>query len=143
MDFPILSSIILLPSLGALFLFFIKGSEGKSLLTIKYVALFVTITNFIISLYLWYLFDESSSNFQFIEDKEWLDGFINYKVGIDGISILFIILTTFITPLCVLSVNNSIKTRLKDFLLAILLMESFENKLAATEKTLENIRGYL
>ena len=124
MDFPILSSIILLPSVGALFLFFIKGSEGKSLLTIKYVALFVTITNFIISLYLWYLFDESSSNFQFIEDKEWLDGFINYKVGIDGISILFIILTTFITPLCVLSVNNSIKTRLKDFLLAILLMES-------------------
>ena len=124
MDFPILSSIILLPSVGALFLFFIKGSEGKSLLTIKYVALFVTITNFVISLYLWYLFDESSSNFQFIEDKEWLDGFINYKVGIDGISILFIILTTFITPLCVLSVNNSIKTRLKDFLLAILLMES-------------------
>ena len=124
MDFPILSSIILLPSVGALFLFFIKGSEGKSLLTIKYVALFVTITNFIISIYLWYLFDESSSNFQFIEDKEWLDGFINYKVGIDGISILFIILTTFITPLCVLSVNNSIKTRLKDFLLAILLMES-------------------
>ena len=59
-----------------------------------------------------------------IEDKEWLDGYINYKVGIDGISILFIILTTFITPLCVLSVNNSIKTRLKDFLLAILLMES-------------------
>ena len=124
MDFPILSSIILLPSVGALFLFFIKGSEGKSLLTIKYVALFVTITNFIISLYLWHSFDESSSNFQFIEDKEWLDGFINYKVGIDGISILFIILTTFITPLCVLSVNNSIKTRLKDFLLAILLMES-------------------
>ena len=124
MDFPILSSIILLPSIGALFLFFIKGSEGKSLETIKYVALFVTITNFFLSIYLWYLFDESSSNFQFIEDKEWLDGFINYKVGIDGISILFIILTTFITPLCVLSVNNSIKTRLKDFLLAILLMES-------------------
>ena len=124
MDFPILSSIILLPSVGALFLFFIKGSEGKSLQTIKYVALFVTLTNFFISIYLWYLFDETLSNFQFIEDKEWLDGFINYKVGIDGISILFIILTTFITPLCVLSVNNSIKTRLKDFLLAILLMES-------------------
>ena len=122
--YRIISSIILLPSIGALFLFFIKGSEGKSLQTIKYVALFVTITNFFISIYLWYLFDETSSNFQFIEDKEWLDGFINYKVGIDGISILFIILTTFITPLCVLSVNNSIKSRLKDFLIAILLMES-------------------
>ena len=124
MDFPILSSIILLPSVGALFLFFIKGSEGKSLLTIKYVALFVTITNFIISLYLWYLFDESSSNFQFIEDKEWLDGFINYKVGIDGISILFVILTTFITPLCIISVNSTITYRLKEFLIAILIMET-------------------
>ena len=47
--------------------------------------------------------------FQFIEDRDWIEGFINYKVGIDGISILFIILTTFITPLCIISVNNSLK----------------------------------
>ncbi len=81
--------------------------------------------NFLISIYLWILFDSSISNFQFVEERVWIKGFVNYKVGIDGISILFIILTTFITPLCILSVNNSIKTRLRDFLIAILIMESF------------------
>ena len=76
------------------------------------------------SLYLWYLFDNTISEFQFLEEKKWIGGFINYKIGIDGISILFIILTTFITPLCIISVNSSIKTKLKDFLIAILLMET-------------------
>ena len=124
MDFPILSSLILLPTVGALFLLFTKESTIKSQQTIKYVALFVTFVNFFISIYLWYLFDKSIYQFQFVEEKIWLDGFINYKVGIDGISILFVILTTFITPLCVISVNNSIKSRLKDFLIAILISES-------------------
>ena len=124
MDFPILSSLILLPSIGALFLLFTKESSPKSRQTIKYVGLFVAFANFFISIYLWQLFDKSTFEFQFVEDKEWLQGFINYKVGIDGISILFIILTTFITSLCIVSVNNTIKSRLKDFLIAILVMES-------------------
>ena len=124
MNFPILSSLILLPTVGALFLFFIKEKEGNNT-TIKYVALFTTVVNFLISIYLWIAFDQSTSSFQFIEDRIWIEGFINYKVGIDGISILFILLTTFITPLCVISVNNSIKNRLRDFLIAMLIMESF------------------
>ena len=69
--------------------------------------------------------DQSSSEVRLVEDREWLAGFVNYKVGIDGISILFVILTTFITPLCIISVNNTIKIRLRDFLIAILIMESF------------------
>ena len=124
MNFPILSSLILLPVIGALFLFFTKDKDGNNL-TAKYVSLFTTIVNFLISIYLWISFDQTISNFQFIEDKEWINGFINYKVGVDGISILFIILTTFITPLCIISVNNTIKLRLRDFLIAILIMESF------------------
>ena len=124
MNFPILSSLILLPTVGALFLFFTKNKDGNNL-TAKYVSLFTTIVNFLISIYLWIYFDQSTSNFQFIEERKWIDGFINYKVGIDGISILFVILTTFITPLCIISVNNSVKTRLRDFLIAILIMESF------------------
>ena len=124
MNFPILSSLILLPTIGALFLFFTKDKEENNL-TAKYVALFVTTVNFFISIYLWFYFDQSTSNFQFVEDRDWIDGFINYKIGVDGISILFIILTTFITPLCVISVNNSVKKRLRDFLIAILIMESF------------------
>ncbi len=122
MNFPILSSIILLPTLGALFIFFTKANLNEYRSS-KYIALFVSFSNLILSLYLWYLFDETTSNFQFIENRNWI-GFINYKVGIDGISILFIILTAFISPLCIISVNNTIKNKLKEFLIAILLMES-------------------
>ena len=124
MNFPILSSLILLPSIGAFFLLFTK-SEKRSQITIKYVALFTSLVNFFLSIYLWILFDSTTSEFQFIEDRVWIDNIINYKVGIDGISILFILLTTFITPLCIISVNNSIKDRLAEFLIAILIMESF------------------
>ncbi len=124
MNFPILSSLILLPIVGALFLFFTKGKDGDNL-TAKYVALFTTIVNFLISIYLWISFDPSTSAFQFVEERIWIKDFINYKVGVDGISILFILLTTFITPLCIVSVNNTVKNRLRDFLIAILIMESF------------------
>ena len=92
MNFPILSSLILLPLIGALFLLFSTDKDYERYKYLKYVALFTSFVNFLISIYLWYLFDSSTSSFQFVEDKEWLKGFINYKVGIDGISILFIIL---------------------------------------------------
>ena len=124
MNFPILSSLILLPTIGSLFILFTKSSNENNQ-SAKYVALFITLLNFLISLYLWYIFNKSTSDFQFVENREWLSGFINYKVGVDGISILFIILTTFITPICIISVNATIKNRLKDFLIAILIMETF------------------
>ncbi len=122
MNFPILSSLILLPLIGSTFIFFNKSTVKNR--TIKYVSIFITFSNFLLSLYLWYIFDKSISDFQFIEDREWISGLINYKVGIDGISILFVVLTAFITPLCVISVISTIKYRLKDFLIAILIMES-------------------
>jgi len=122
MDFPIISSLILLPTIGALFIFFTKSNLNESKSS-KYIALFVSFLNFFLSLYLWYLFDENSVIFQFVETRNWL-GFINYKVGVDGISILFVVLTTFITPLCIVSVNHTIKNKIKEFLIAILLMET-------------------
>ena len=124
MNFPILSSLILLPAIGAIFILFTKSSSGKYQSS-KYVALFISLANFILSLYLWFIFDKSSIHFQFLEEKEWLAGYINYKVGVDGISILFVVLTAFITPICVISVNSTIKKRPKDFLVAILIMETF------------------
>ena len=124
MDFPILSSLILLPTVGAFFLFFTR-SNNQNNFTVKYVALFTSFVNFLLSIYLWILFDQTTSEFQFVEQRIWIEDFINYKVGVDGISILFILLTTFITPLCILSVNNSIKERLSEFLIAVLIMESF------------------
>jgi NADH-quinone oxidoreductase subunit M len=124
MNFPIISALIFLPTIGSLFLIFSKSND-QSNSTIKYVALFTSVVNFLLSIYLWFLFDETTSAFQFVEDRDWLIGIVNYKVGVDGISILFVILTTFITPLCIISVNNSVKKRLRDFLIAILIMESF------------------
>ena len=124
MNFPILSSLILLPTIGAFFIFFTRNNKENNI-TIKYVALFTSLVNFFLSIYLWIIFDKSTSSFQFVENRIWIENFINYKVGVDGISILFIILTTFITPLCIVSVNNSIKNRLSEFLIAILIMESF------------------
>ncbi len=124
MNFPILSSLILLPTIGAIFILFAKSSNDKYQSS-KYVALFISLANFLLSLYLWYIFDKTSVDFQFLENREWLAGFVNYKVGVDGISILFIILTTFITPICIISVNETIKHKLKEFLIAILIMETF------------------
>ena len=123
MNFPILSSLILLPIIGSFFIIFIKSSN-KTNQSIKLIALFTSFANFLLSLYLWYQFDNSIYQFQFVENKKWLIGLINYKVGVDGISILFILLTTFIIPLCIISVNHTIKHRNKEFLIAILLMES-------------------
>jgi len=124
MNFPILSSLILLPTIGALFIFFVRSSNSQYQSS-KYVALFITLANFFLSLYLWIVFDKSIIDFQFVEEREWISGFVNYKVGVDGISILFILLTTFITPICIITVNATIKNRLKDFLIAILILETF------------------
>ena len=124
MNFPILSSLILLPSIGALFILLSKSKDQSNYQSSKYVALFVSFANFFISVYLWYIFDPNITDFQFVENRSWLPGFINYKVGIDGISILFIVLSTLITPLCIISVNKTITTKLKEFLIAILIMES-------------------
>jgi len=124
MSFPILSYIIFLPLIGAFFIFFIKNNLKNNNLNSRYVALFTSILNFLLSIYLLYLFDNKSSDFQFVETREWLNGFINYKLGIDGISILFILLTTFIIPICIISVISSIKVRVKEFLIALLVLET-------------------
>ena len=124
MNFPILSSLILLPTTGALFILLSKSKDQSNYQSSKYVALFVSFANFFISIYLWYIFDPNITDFQFVESRSWISGFINYKVGIDGISILFIVLSTLITPLCIISVNKTITTKLKEFLIAILIMES-------------------
>jgi NADH-quinone oxidoreductase subunit M len=124
MNFPILSAIIIIPFIGALFILITSGSQKNVEKNSKYVAIFSSISNFFLSLFLWYLFDNTTSDFQFIEKKVWIKGFINYQLGIDGISILFILLTTFITPVCIFSGIQSIKFKIKEFLIAVLLMET-------------------
>jgi len=124
MNFPILSALTFLPLIGSIFIFLIKDSSDKSINNAKYVAIFTSFVNFLLSIFLWLSFDTSTADFQFIENKQWVRGYFNFKFGVDGISILFILLTTFITPLCILSVINSVKERIKEFLIALLVMET-------------------
>ena len=122
MNFPILSSIIFLPLLGSLFIFLSKSKNNQSVISIS---LFTSVANFFLCLFLWYSFDRNFVGFQFIEESDWISGLIKFKLGIDGISILFIVLTSFIIPICIISCVNSIKERLNEFLIAILILETF------------------
>ena len=124
MNFPILSSVTLLPVLGAMFILIFNSDKNENKNAI-YVSLFTSFVNLFLIIFLWYSFDNSSAEFQFLEEKNWINGYIKFKFGIDGISILFIVLTAFITPICIISCINSIKTRLKEFLIAILVLETF------------------
>jgi len=124
MNFPILSAIIFIPLIGALFILVITGEQKIVEKNSKYVAIFSSLVNFFLSIFLWYSFDTSTSDFQFVEKKNWMEGFINFQLGIDGISILFILLTTFIAPICIFSGIHSIKFKIKEFLIAILVMET-------------------
>ncbi len=123
MNFPILSTIIFLPLLGSFFILITNSQDNNR--SAIYVSLFTTIANFFLVLFLWYSIDLDSYQFQFVEESEWISGLIKFKLGVDGISILFIVLTAFITPICVLSCINSVKIRVKEFLIAILVLETF------------------
>ena len=123
MNFPILSTLIFLPLIGSLFIFLSKGEKNNN--SAIYISLFTSLATFLLSLFLWFSLDLKSSNFQFLEEKKWINDFIKFKLGVDGISILFIVLTTFITPICIISCINSVKQRVKEFLIAILILETF------------------
>ena len=123
MNFPILSAIIFIPLIGAFFIFINRGLQKNVEKNSQYVAIFTSLANFLLSLFLWHSFDTTTADFQFLEKKNWM-GFINFQLGVDGISILFILLTTFIAPICIFSGINSIKFKIKEFLIAILVMET-------------------
>tara|TARA_Y100001970_G_scaffold284531_1_gene402097 strand:- start:16027 stop:17523 length:1497 start_codon:yes stop_codon:yes gene_type:complete len=125
MNFPILSSITFLPLIGAFFVFLTKNDKDEKNSGAAYISIFTSFVNFFITLFLWYSFDNQTSNFQFVEEINWISGFIKFKFGIDGISILFILLTAFIIPICIISCINSVKTRIKEFLISLLILETF------------------
>ena len=124
MHFPILSAIIFIPLIGAFFILITKGNQKNVEKNSKYVAIFSSLANFLLSLFLWFSFDTKTSEFQFVEEKNWIDGLISFQLGIDGISILFVVLTAFIAPICIFSGLQSIKFKIKEFLIAILVLET-------------------
>ena len=125
MNFPILSSITFLPLIGAFFIFLTKEEKNEINKGAIYVSLFTSFVNLILCIFLWFSFDNSTSEFQFVEEFSWISGFIKFKFGIDGISILFILLTSLIVPISIISCINSVETRLKEFLIALLILETF------------------
>lgn len=124
-DFSILSLITFLPIVGVLFVLFIQGDKETVARNAKSTALFTSIFTFALSLYMYALFDKSSGDFQFVEMQEWLPTLnISYHLGVDGISVFFVLLSTFLTPICILASWESIKKRVKEYMIAFLVLET-------------------
>ncbi|HSF29711.1 MAG TPA: NADH-quinone oxidoreductase subunit M, partial [Candidatus Tectomicrobia bacterium] len=118
--FPLLSTIIFLPSLGAMLAFLITSEE-----LVKRMALLTSALTFLISLLPFFLFDPSTADMQFFERFDWIPALgISYEVGVDGISLLLIVLTTFLMPLTLLASWNSIQARPREFMICMLFLES-------------------
>ena len=94
-SWPILSTIIFLPLAGAAFIFILRGDDGAAMRNARYVALWTTLVTFVVLLLLWRDFDASTAAFQFVEKHDWIGGKITYHIGVDGISMLFVILTAY------------------------------------------------
>ena len=107
----ILSIVTFLPLLGAAFIMLTSGSEAVVARNARWIALITTLVEFAISIFIWVKFDGTSSAFQFVEQADWLGPGIGYHMGVDGISMLFIVLTAGLMPFCILASWESIETR--------------------------------
>ncbi len=125
-DWPILSLVIFLPTVGALFVFLVRGDPRIVARNARMTALWTSLITFVLSLGIWIDFDTSTASFQFVERADWIPILgASYHLGVDGISMLFVILSTFLTPLCVLASWEAIQTRVKEYMIAFLLLETF------------------
>jgi NADH-quinone oxidoreductase subunit M len=119
-DFPILSLTTFLPLLGVALIFLSRGDANA-----RMIALLTSLATFAVSVYMYFYFDKSSAEFQFVEARQWLPGFnISYKMGVDGISIFFILLSTLLTPICILASWKSIEKRVREYMMAFLILET-------------------
>ncbi|KAF0140407.1 MAG: NADH-quinone oxidoreductase subunit M [Rhodospirillaceae bacterium] len=125
MDWPLLSLVTFLPLVGAAVILTIRGEEALVARNARNVALLTSTVTFVLSLALWSLFDLNTAAFQFVEKMEWLPGIgVNYHMGVDGISLLFVLLSTFLTPICILSSWQAVTIRVKEYMIAFLVLET-------------------
>ncbi|MBO0335022.1 NADH-quinone oxidoreductase subunit M [Sneathiella sp. CAU 1612] len=124
LDWPILSTVTFLPLIGVVLILLTSGKEESAARNARWVALWTTLFTFVISLFIWINFDNNTAAFQFVEKSSWLGNNINYHMGVDGISMLFIILTTFLMPLCILASWEAINVRVREYMIAFLVMET-------------------
>ena len=128
-NMPILSIITFIPLLAAVFLMIMSRmsrAEGKDQIekNAPRVALVASLAVLVLSIFLVLGFDTTTADFQFQENRDWLGGGINYRMGVDGISVLFILLTAFLTPLCIISSAKSVKKRMLEYMVAFLVLET-------------------
>ena len=123
MDWPILSLVTFLPLVGVALIAFVPADNPENS---RRVALWVSLGTFLVSLLIWFNFDRTTADMQFVEEAAWMPiAGISYRVGVDGISMLFVLLTTLLTPLCILASWEAIKVRVKEYMIAFLILETF------------------
>src|SRR5262249_23579037 len=123
-SWPMLSVITFLPLVGALFIMLLSGDDAAVKRNARWTALWVTAVDLAIVLLLASRFDPASAEFQFVEKKPWLAGAVTYHMGCDGISLPFVILTAALMPLCILASWRVIETRVKEYMVAFLVLET-------------------
>lgn len=127
MDMPILSLTTFAPIVGVVAILvlrlFGRPEEARTVETAKWIALVTTVATFALSVLLIVQFDPNKAGFQFVEDAPWFAG-LHYRMGVDGISVLFVLLTTFLMPLCIVASWKSITTRVLEYLICFLVLET-------------------
>jgi NADH-quinone oxidoreductase subunit M len=125
-NWPILSLVTFLPLVGALFCMVVQGPKEAVDRNCRSAALITSLVTFLISLLLWVRFDSTKAGFQFEEKLAWVPELnIGYHMGIDGISLFFVLLSTLLTPICVLASWEAVQTRVKEYMVAFLVLETF------------------
>jgi NADH-quinone oxidoreductase subunit M len=137
---PILSVVTFLPVLGALLIYVIRGEDEAAQRNSRWIALWTTLVTFAISLILIWRFDAASADFQFVEKASWLATGITYHMGVDGISLPFVILTTALMPFCILASWKAITARVREYMMAFLILETL---LVGTFSALDLVLFYL
>jgi NADH-quinone oxidoreductase subunit M len=123
--FPVLSLITWLPLVGCIIIMSVRGDEETVASNARWTALWTSLIVFAVSLVLWTRFDRADPGYQFVENVSWLPEFgISYHMGVDGISVLFVLLSTLLTPICILSAWEAIHTRVREFMIAFLVLET-------------------
>ncbi len=123
--FPVLSLLTWLPLVGVVFIMTVRGTEEVVARNARFAALWTSLIVLLMSLKLWFGFDVTESGFQFQEHLAWLPDYgVDYRMGVDGISVLFVLLATLLTPLCILASWEAITTRVREYMIAFLVLET-------------------
>jgi NADH-quinone oxidoreductase subunit M len=122
--FGILTGLVFLPLVGVAFILALRGDDEATKANARWAALATTIITFVLSLVVYARLDLSSSAFQLVEEKHWFGGGLVYKLGLDGLAAPFVVLTTFLMPFCILASWQSIQNRVKEYMIAFLVLET-------------------